>query len=62
MKRQPISKQRAYQLRQRAKGLCVLCPNPAWRIGADRCEAHRQAFNAWRRNQRAAIDQRAKGE
>ena len=38
--RNKLSKQRAYQLRQRAKGLCALCPTPVWRAGSDRCREH----------------------
>ena len=40
MKARKISKQRAYQLRQREKGLCVLCPSPAWRSGSSYCRSH----------------------
>lgn len=40
------SKQRAYQLRQKAKGLCALCPEPIWRPTSKLCERHRQAENA----------------
>lgn len=54
--RNKLSKQRAYQLRQRAKGLCTLCPSPIWRPGSSYCRAHLDrhlAYKKWRRENRA---------
>jgi len=39
-----ISRQRAWQMRKRAAGLCIICGKP--RVSATHCEAHRVAFNA----------------
>lgn len=64
MKRK-LSKQRAYQLRQRAKGLCALCPTPVWRAGSDRCREHLDrhlAYKKLRRENRAVeIDRPGEG-
>lgn len=40
-----VSRQRAWQLRQRGAGLCTICAQPAWREGAAYCPEHRAAHN-----------------
>jgi len=38
-----ISRQRAWQMRKRAAGQCVLCGKP--RVNATHCETHRNDYN-----------------
>ncbi len=38
-----ISRQRRYQMRHYAKGLCLLCPKKA--VNATHCETHRRSVN-----------------
>jgi hypothetical protein len=50
----PLSKQRRYQLRKQAKGLCPYCPNPL-QPGYLRCREH----NAYARQERSRRQQDA---
>lgn len=49
MKAKSISRQRAWQIRQRAAGKCMLCGKPASKKSKLYCESHRVAFNALQR-------------
>lgn len=40
-----VSAQRAYQLRHKAQGLCVLCDRPRCKESQNHCTFHRQAVN-----------------
>jgi len=49
-----ISRQRAWQMRKRAAGLCIICGKP--RVSATHCEAHRVAYNRRRLVPRLTLD------
>lgn len=44
-----ISPQRAYQIRHRAEGLCMLCPEPHCPESQNFCQYHRQRDNVKKR-------------
>ncbi len=51
-----VSRQREWQLRQTAKGLCIYCPEKS-EGGSTMCGKHRQSVNA-RRRARATVKRR----
>ena len=46
-KKKAVSRQRLFQIKQLAKGLCALCPNP--RINASHCEVHCKQLRDYQR-------------
>lgn len=48
----PISRQRAWQMQQQEKGLCILCARPSWRRGAPLCAMHLEAERLRRKAKR----------
>ena len=46
-----MTRQRAWQLRQRKKGLCIICPMKA--VTHYLCEKHRLAYNKLQRARRS---------
>ena len=40
-----VSRQRAWQIQQRAAGLCIICAEKAWRRGSCHCAKHRAEHN-----------------